>query len=59
MNSAHWTFKKNSNKKSNKKDRILVKFHNIISFLNFFGKVMKKLVAEKLSQFCKAKKALN
>lgn len=41
-------------KKLNKRDRILIKLYRIISFLNNFSKVVKKLVAEKLSQFCKA-----
>ena len=40
--------------KQNKRDRTLIKLYRVIRLLNCFGKVVKKLVAEKLSQFCKA-----
>lgn len=39
--------------KPNKKDRTLIKLYKINSLLNYIGKVIKKLVAEKLFQFCK------
>ena len=45
--------------KLNKKDRILVKLCKIISLPNCLGKVVKKLVAENLSQFYKAQKKLH
>lgn len=45
--------------KPNKRDRILVKLYQVISLLNCLDKVVEKLVAEKLSQFCKAKKKLH
>ena len=38
--------------KPNKRDRTLVKSYRVISLLNCFGKVVEKLVAGKLSQFC-------
>ena len=38
--------------KPNKRDRTLVKLYRVISLLNCFGKVVEKLIAEKLSQFC-------
>ena len=40
--------------KPNKRDRTLVKFYWVISLLNFLGKVVEKVVAEQLLQFCKA-----
>lgn len=45
--------------KPNKRDRTLVKSYRVISLLNCLGKVVKKLVAEKLSQFCEAKEKLH
>ncbi len=45
--------------KPNKRDRILIKSYRVISLLNCFGKVVEKLVAEKLSQFCEAKGQLH
>ena len=38
--------------KPNKRDRTLVKSYRVISLLNCLGKVVEKLVAEQLSQFC-------
>ena len=38
--------------KLNKRDRTLVKSYRVISLLNCLGKVVEKLVAEQLSQFC-------
>ncbi len=45
--------------KLNKKDRTLVKSYRLISLLNCFGKVVEKLVAEQISQFCESKWALH
>ena len=45
--------------KPNKRDCILVKLYKIISLLNYLGKVVEKLVAEKLSQFCEAQEKLH
>ena len=45
--------------KPNKRDRTLVKSYRVISLLNCLGKVVEKLVAEKLSQFCEAKGSLH
>lgn len=45
--------------KSNKKNCTLVKSYRVISLLNCLGKVVEKLIAEKLSQFCKAKEKLH
>ncbi len=39
--------------KPNKRDCTLTKFYRVISLLNYLGKVVEKLVAEQLSQFCK------
>lgn len=38
--------------KPNKRDRSLVKSYRVISLLNCLGKVIEKLVADQLSQFC-------
>ena len=40
--------------KPNKRDRTLVKSYRVISLLNCLGKVVEKVVAEQLSQFCEA-----
>lgn len=40
--------------KLNKGDRMLVKSYRVISVLNYLGKVVEKLVAEKLWEFCEA-----
>ncbi len=45
--------------KPNKRDRTLVKSYRVISLLNCLGKVVEKLVAQKLSQFCEAKGKLH
>ena len=45
--------------KPNKRDRTLVKSYRVISLLNCFGKVVEKLVAEKLSQYCEAQEKLH
>ena len=45
--------------KPNKRDRTLVKSYRVISLLNCLGKVVEKLVAEKLSQFCEAQGKLH
>lgn len=39
-------------KKGNKCDKSLVKFYRVISLLNCIKKLVEKVVAEKLSQFC-------
>ncbi len=44
--------------KSNKRDHTLVKSYRVISLLNCLGKVVEKLVAEKLSLFCEAQEKL-
>lgn len=41
--------------KPNKRDRILAKSYRVISLLNCLGKVVERLVAEMLSQFCETK----
>lgn len=43
---------------SNKIDDTLLKSYRVISLLNCFDKVVEKLVAEKLSQFCEVKEKL-
>lgn len=43
-------------KKLNKRDRTLIKSYRIISFLNCLGKIVEKVVAKQLSQFCKKNK---
>ena len=45
--------------KPNKRDRTLVKSYRVISLLNCLGKVVEKLVAEMLSQFCETKGSLH
>ena len=40
--------------KPNKRDHTLVKSYRVISLLNCLGKVVEKVVAEQLSQFCEA-----
>ena len=45
--------------KPNKRDRTLVKSYRVISLLNCLGKVVEKLVAQKLSQFCEAEGKLH
>lgn len=44
--------------KLKKRDRTLVKSYRVISLLSCLGKVVEKLVGEKLSQFCEAKEKL-
>ena len=45
--------------KLNKRDCILVKLYQVISLLNCLGKVVEKLIMERLSQFCKSKAKLH
>ena len=45
--------------KPNKRDRTLVKSYRVISLLNCLGKVVEKLIAEKLFQFCEAQEKLH
>lgn len=45
--------------KPNKRDRTLVKSSQVISLLNCLGRVVKKLVAQQLAQFCKANRKLH
>lgn len=49
-------YKKILIKRPNKRNHILVKLYQVINSLNYLKKVVKKLVAKKLSQFYKAKK---
>ena len=44
--------------KPNKRNRTLVKSYRIISLLNCLGKVVEKVVAEQLSQFCEVNRKL-
>ncbi len=44
--------------KLNKRDRKLVKSYPVISFLNFLNKVVEKLIAEQISQFCESNSGL-
>lgn len=41
-------------KKAEKRDFVLVKLYQIINLLNCIGKILEKVIAEQLSQFCKA-----
>ena len=45
--------------KPNKRDHTLVKSDRVISLLNCLGKVVEKLVAIQLSEFCEAKENLH
>ncbi len=45
--------------KPNKRDRTSVKSYRVISLLNCLGKVVEKLVARQLSEFCEAKGKLH
>ena len=45
--------------KPNKRDRTLVKSYRVISLFNCLSRVIEKLVAEKLSQFCEAQGKLH
>ena len=45
--------------KPNKRDRSLVKSYRVISLLNCLSKVVEKLVAEQLAQFCEANEKLH
>lgn len=40
--------------KGNKRDRTLVKLYRVISLLNCIGKLVEKVVAEELAQFCES-----
>lgn len=51
-------YKKVLLKKPNKRDHTLIKYYWVISFLNCLGKVIKKVIAKQLLQFCKANKKL-
>lgn len=45
-------------KKSNKRDQTLVESYKVIDLLNCLGKVVEKLVIQKILQFCETKKKL-
>ncbi len=45
--------------KSNKRDRTLVKSYRVITLLNCLGKVVEKVVAKQLSQFCEVNQKLH